>query len=212
MPKGKGGAGRNQGPKPIWGPSERSVKIGVPSSIQHDLRRTIEYLWNTVGLRGSELSEALLSLESTRIRKYDPPASAGLGYTGQPISESDNFEEINLYSELIPDSKEVFILPVVGESMIDIGIYPEDWLVVRRTKSPNDRDIVIVSINDETLVKRYTLRKGKPIFLSENAEKSENAEYQPIFPSEEMVCEIAGVVTTVIRKNPARASGARRMM
>lgn len=178
---------------------EKRVEIGVPSSISNELVRTIDDLWNR-GIRGKELIDALSSAEFRRIRKYDYPVSAGAHSTSSVGGDSMNtdYEEIDLCQALISEPSKTIIIPAMGDSMIGIGIFPGDWLIVEQInplfQKPKEGDIVIVSVDDETLVKRYKKEKGKVVLISEN----EN--HPPIRASEGSIY-ISGIVKSAIRRN-----------
>ena len=50
---------------------------------------------------------------------------------------------------------EFFLLHTFGQSMIDAGIEPGDLVLIRRQNTANPGDIVVVSVGDETTLKRY---------------------------------------------------------
>ncbi|MEH2128035.1 LexA family protein [Nostoc sp.] len=79
-----------------------------------------------------------------------------------------------------------------------MGIYPGDWLIVELInplyQNPKEQEIVIVSVDDETLVKRYSREKGEVVLVSEN----EN--HEPIRRSEGAIY-ISGIVKSAIRRN-----------
>jgi DNA polymerase V len=192
-----GGSGRNGGRKKKWG--EDSVKIGVPASISNDLISTLEKL-SDEGFAGTDLMKALRSTEFRKVKKYDYPVSAGAQRTSSVGGDSmnTNYESIDLHEELIGDAGTTMIIPVVGDSMIGIGIYPGDWLIVEEInplyETPKDGDIVIASINDETFVKRFRRENGEVILISENEA------HEPIGPSEGTIY-ISGIVKSAIRRN-----------
>ena len=195
----RGGARRNSGRKQKW--EEVSVSVGVPKSISNDLIATLEYLWD-VGIRGTDLIDALRAAEFRKIKKYDTPVSAGANSPSVAGGDSihTHYEEVDLREELIEDPSHTFIVPVTGDSMVGIGIYPGDWLIVESIElhngKPKDGQVVIVSINDETMVKRYCIEQGK-ITL-----RSENSEHPPIQASEDSVSiHVSGIVRNAIRRN-----------
>ena len=50
------------------------------------------------------------------------------------------------------------MLKVHGDSMINIGIYEDDLVIVRQQSNANNGDIVVALVNDESAtVKRYFL-------------------------------------------------------
>lgn len=192
-----GGSREKSGRKSKWG--EESMRIGVPSSIGNDLIVMLENFYQK-GITGKKLIDALNSTESRLIKKYPYPVSAGADHTSSVGGDSMNtdYEEIDLYGELILDPDKAAIIPVTGDSMIDIGIYPNDWLIVELIdplyQQPEDGDIVVVALNDEVLVKRYKKDKGKTILLSENKN------HPPILESEGSIY-ISGIVKSAIHRN-----------
>ena len=56
---------------------------------------------------------------------------------------------------LIGGHKEVFGLRIVGESMIDDGIFDGDYIFVKKTPTAQTGDIVVAMIEGEATVKRY---------------------------------------------------------
>jgi len=172
---------------------------GVPLSIGNDLIAAIESLWGK-GIKGKDLIDALYSAELRKIRKYDYPVSAGANSTSSVGGDSMNtdYEEIDLLETLIEEPSKTIIIPVAGDSMVGIGIYPGDWLIVEEInplyQKPKEEDIVIVALDDETLVKRYRLEKGEVVLISEN----EN--HEPIRYKEGSIY-ISGIVKSAIRRN-----------
>jgi DNA polymerase V len=192
-----GGSRTNGGRKYKW--NEPSARIWVPASIGNDLVRTLDYLWHK-GFTGKELMDALSSTEFRKVKKYDYPVSAGAHSTSSVGGDSMNtdYESVDLHEELIGNSGKTIILPVIGDSMIEVGIYPGDWLIVEEInplyQKPEDGDVVIASIGDEVLVKRFKIENGEAILVSEN--KS----HKPIRPSESSIY-ITGIVKSAIRRN-----------
>ncbi|NJR57130.1 MAG: LexA family transcriptional regulator [Acaryochloris sp. CRU_2_0] len=143
---------------------------------------------------------ALSSTEFRKVKKYDYPASAGAHSTSSVGGDSMNsdYESVDLHEELIGNSGNTIILPVIGDSMIEIGIYPGDWLIVEEINAlyqkPKDGDVVIASVGDEVLVKRFKLENGEAILVSENKA------HKPIRPSEGSIY-ITGIVKSAIRRN-----------
>lgn len=79
--------------------------------------------------------------------------------------------------------------------MIDIGIYPGDWLIVdSHNKDPKEGDIVIVALDDEVMVKRFHREKDQIVLLSENVN------HPPIIRTEGSII-INGIVKNSIRRN-----------
>ena len=91
-----------------------------------------------------------------------------------------------------------YLLTVKGTSMIDIGIFEDDLLVVHKTSSANNGDIVVARIDDEVTVKR--LEKGRSKYKL--SLMPENPDYEPIevdLRSGDFAIE--GISVGVIRRN-----------
>lgn len=79
---------------------------------------------------------------------------------GQPILATENIEGyFPLLSEDIPRG-ESFMLKVKGESMINVGIYDGDQIIVRRQSTAENGDIVVALIDDSATVKTYYKEDG----------------------------------------------------
>lgn len=116
---------------------------------------------------------------------------------GQPILAIDNVEDSFPLPDLLlkgsqPD--EVFMLRVQGDSMINVGIRPNDVIVVNRVLSWEDGDIVVARMTEEesATVKRI-YREKDCVRL-----QPENDFYEPILVPYENV-EIVGKVIGLLR-------------
>jgi repressor LexA len=83
-----------------------------------------------------------------------------------------------------------FVLRVVGDSMVDAGIFEGDLVVVRSSPVAEDGEIVVAQIEDEATVKRLRRRPGRVYLQPEN-------DAYPIIEPDQMV--ILGVVVGVMR-------------
>jgi repressor LexA len=111
---------------------------------------------------------------------------------GQPIEAIESQSTISLADFV--RSKEVFVLEVKGESMQDEHIVDGDYVLVEKTKTAHNGDIVValVESNDATLKRFY--REGENIRLQPS-----NVNMQPIVKHASTV-EIQGRVIGVLRK------------
>ena len=75
---------------------------------------------------------------------------------GQPITAVENIEDyFPLPTSFVGDSH-VFLLTVVGDSMIDAGIYDGDLVIVRQQSTAHNGEIVVaMTEDDEATVKRF---------------------------------------------------------
>jgi repressor LexA len=111
---------------------------------------------------------------------------------GSPHLAEENIEDwINLPQTLIKGRRDVFLLRVRGQSMINAGILEDDLVIVRPTKEAKNNDIVVALLHDEATVKRLVIIKNRSYL------KAENPDYANIYPKEEWM--IQGKVVGVIR-------------
>lgn len=109
---------------------------------------------------------------------------------GGPILADQAIEETFPLPESIVGQGELFMLKVVGDSMIDAAICDGDYVVIRSQKGCEKGDIVAAMIDGEATVKTFSRRDGHIWLLPAN----EN--YAPINGDD---CEILGKVTAVLR-------------
>jgi repressor LexA len=93
---------------------------------------------------------------------------------GSPVLAEENIEEYVPVPALAGGQEGEYVLRVRGESMIDAGILPGDYVVVRRQDTAGDGDIVVALLGEEATVKRY-FREADHIRL-----QPENATMEPI--------------------------------
>lgn len=111
---------------------------------------------------------------------------------GSPHMAEEFIEEwINLPQSLVKGRRDVFLLRVRGDSMINAGIHEGDLVIVRPTHEVKNNDIVVALLHDEATVKRFVQIKNRAYL------KAENPDYQNIYPKEEWM--VQGKVVGVIR-------------
>jgi repressor LexA len=119
---------------------------------------------------------------------------------GAPILAEENIEDTVRVSSFLlgrgASAQRVFALRVVGESMIDDGIYDGDFLFVKKQASARPGEIVVAMIEGEATVKRYFPEGARIRF------QPANAQMEPIFvdKAEFRQTDILGVVVGVYRK------------
>ena len=114
---------------------------------------------------------------------------------GFPSPATDYMEnKLDLNEYLIKHPAATFIVKASGSSMIEADIYSGDLLIVDRSLTPRNNNIVIASIIGDLTVKKIK-KKDKSFFLV-----SANEDYPSIEVKEEMECFIWGVVTHIIHE------------
>lgn len=74
---------------------------------------------------------------------------------GMPILAEENIEELMSLPEDFVGEGEHFILRVRGESMIQAGIFNDDYIIVRKQPDARNGEIVVALVEDEATVKRF---------------------------------------------------------
>ena len=103
---------------------------------------------------------------------------AGRIAAGHPIEAIPDQEELDLAALFIADDH--YALQVKGDSMIDMGILDGDWVIVQRTDTARDGDVVVALVDDEnaTLKRFKRLPGGNILLIPENADLAP-MEYPP---------------------------------
>ncbi|CAN5727494.1 transcriptional repressor LexA [soil metagenome] len=179
-----------------------AVGLTSTSSVAHQLR-TLErkgYLRRdpnrprAVDVRGTEdMSPAVVTDVAGSDALPEPTYVPVLGRiaAGGPILAEQAVEDVfPLPRELVGEGS-LFLLKVVGESMVDAAICDGDWVVVRQQAVADNGDIVAAMIDGEATVKTFKRTSGQVWLMPHNPA------FDPI-PGNDAA--ILGKVVTVIRK------------
>ncbi|HVV31019.1 MAG TPA: transcriptional repressor LexA [Mycobacteriales bacterium] len=110
---------------------------------------------------------------------------------GAPVLAEEAIEDVFPLPRELVGTGTLFLLRVVGDSMIDAAIADGDWVVVRQQQTAENGEIVAAMIDGEATVKTYK-RAGRDVWLLPH-----NDAYQPIPGNDALVL---GRVVTVLRK------------
>ena len=107
---------------------------------------------------------------------------------GEPILAVENIENyFPLPAEYMP-KEESFMLKVQGESMINVGIFDGDLILVQRQKTCQNGDVVVALVEDSATVKTFYKEKDH-IRL-----QPENDSMEPIIvPNAEILGKVTGL-------------------
>lgn len=87
---------------------------------------------------------------------------------GEPIFAQENYEDfISIPSNLF-GTDDMFMLTVKGDSMIKIGMFSGDMIIVKKQETAENGEIVVALVDDSATVKRFFKRDGKFILHPEN--------------------------------------------
>ena len=141
----------------------------------------------------SVLHAAELEGESlTRSGVLVAPIAVPAGY---PSPAQDYYDgRIDLSEHLIRDPVSTFILRVVGDSMEGAGISDGDEIIVDRSLTPDDGNVVVAVLNGELTVKRLRVTGGGVVLVAENPR------YPPIPVPDLADFQVWGVVTRSLHR------------
>jgi repressor LexA len=118
---------------------------------------------------------------------------AGFVTAGLPAAvEEELVDTVNLDDLLIKNKPLTYMLEVDGDSMIDAHIEKGDMVLVEKTSSARDMQIVIAEVDGEFTMK-YFREKGNKHWL-----EPANKNYKPIYPEHSL--NVIAVLKAVIRK------------
>ena len=110
---------------------------------------------------------------------------------GGPILADERVEEIMPLPKSLVGEGTLFLLEVVGDSMIDAAICNGDYVVVRQEQTAENGEIVAALIDGEATVKTFQRKNGQVWLLPHNDA------YEPIDGTN---ATILGKVTAVLRR------------
>ena len=109
---------------------------------------------------------------------------------GIPITAEQQIDEVFPLPRQLVGKGELFILKVVGDSMIDAAICDGDWVVVRSQRTAENGEIVAAMLDGEATVKVFRQRDGHTWLLPRNSA------FEPIVGDQ---AEVLGKVVAVLR-------------
>jgi DNA polymerase V len=110
-------------------------------------------------------------------------------------SPAENFTELSISLDqlLVKNPPATFMAYAEGESMINMGIHHGDIIIVDRSLSPRNEDIIVAVLEGEFLIKQFS-NTGDEIRLIPH-----NSKYQIIYIKEDSDFQVWGVVVHSIR-------------
>jgi repressor LexA len=182
-----------------------AVGLTSPSSVAHQLRvleqkgylrrdpnrpRALEVTM-TGEAESRQASAASDRQASTNASKTAFVPVLGRIAAGGPILAEESVETVFPLPRDITGEGDLFLLHVVGESMIDAAICDGDYVVVRKQDTANSGEIVAALIGDEATVKTLKHRDGHVWLMPHNPA------FAPILGDD---ARILGKVVSVLRK------------
>ncbi|CAB4999543.1 unannotated protein [freshwater metagenome] len=177
-------------------PSMRAIALAAglssPASVKYQLEILQEKGFITSHPTRGGVLEVLMPGEKSELEVEATKQVPLVGRiaAGGPITAEQNVESTFALPETLVGKGNLYMLQVVGESMIDAAICDGDYVVIREQKDCNNGEIVAAMIDGEATVKTFQ-RKGGHIWLL-----PANPAFEPINGDN---CEILGKVTAVMR-------------
>ncbi|MAT18068.1 MAG: repressor LexA [Leifsonia sp.] len=144
--------------------------------------RALEVL---IDLPGSEEAETAIPVGDAAMVPLVGRIAAGI-----PITADQQVDEVFPLPRQLVGKGDLFMLKVVGESMIDAAICDGDWVVVRQQRDAQNGEIVAAMLDGEATVKVFRQRDGHTWLLPRNSA------FEPILGDE---AEVLGKVVAVLR-------------
>jgi len=112
---------------------------------------------------------------------------------GSPILAEEDIEEVYPLPTELVGQEPVFMLKIRGDSMIDLGIFDRDYVVVQKQQTASNGQIVAALVEGEEATVKTFKRTGNGITLL-----PANENYEPMVFTDGV--EILGVVVAVLRR------------
>src|SRR4051794_26434348 len=109
---------------------------------------------------------------------------------GIPITAEQQIDEVFPLPRQLVGKGDLFMLKVVGESMIEAAICDGDWVVIRSQNTAENGDIVAAMLDEEATVKVFRQRDGHTWLLPRNSN------FEPILGD---FAQVLGKVVAVLR-------------
>ena len=155
----------NHGYPPTVREIAKKLKVNSPATIHSHLNKLAEKKY--IKKDDSKNRAIELLVDNEYLNKNESIISVpllGNIKAGLPIEAIENPNDFfDVPSYLIPKNKEVYALNVSGDSMINIGIYDNDIVLIEKQNIARNGDIV-VAMNDENEVTLKTFYKEKGYF------------------------------------------------
>lgn len=86
-----------------------------------------------------------------------------------PLDNDELAQNVDLLRMLCPNPEASYLVRVHGDSMIGVGIYDGDILIVDKAKrSPSEHDVAVCELNGEYTIKHVANRQGTLLLIPAN--------------------------------------------
>ena len=115
---------------------------------------------------------------------------------GGPLLAEQNIEDYLAVPDGLSRGEDEFLLRVKGESMVEAGILPGDYVVVHRQSTAQNGDVVVALAGDDEAADEATVKR----FFREDGRvrlQPENSAHEPLYPDH---VKLLGKVVGVFRR------------
>ena len=173
-----------------FAPSLKEIKKHFKLSSESTIHQHIEALKEKGYL--NKLKNKPRGIELNKVKKFFEIPIVGNISAGQPIEAIEfGSESISILSHEIKDKEQHYALKVVGNSMIDEGIFDGDTVIIRKQEFAGDGQTVVAVIDDNLATLKKIYREKDRIRL-----QPANPTLFPIYRNE---VEVRGVVVKIVR-------------
>lgn len=171
-----------------------------------DLARELDAKENKTDFIRESLTRALTDSGSPFFGRITPAASVrpmNLPYFDVrvragfpvPLDSDERAQDVELLSILCPHPESSYLIRVVGDSMIDAGIFSGDIVIVDKSnRNPAPKEIAVCELNGEYTLKHFVEEDGQGWLVPANPE------YPRFQVREDDDFSIWGTVTYIIHK------------
>jgi repressor LexA len=177
-----------------------AVGLASLSSVTHQLKQLELSGYLRRDPKRPRALEVIIPVASSTSSESDAPAIpvgdaamvplVGRIAAGIPITAEQQIDEVFPLPRQLVGKGDLFMLKVVGESMIEAAICDGDWVVVRSQQTAENGDIVAAMLDGEATVKVFRQRDGHTWLLPRNSA------FEPILGDEAVVL---GKVVAILR-------------
>jgi len=147
-------------------PTVREIMERLGLSSTCTVQRHLEALERKGFIRRSRLKARTLEIIKADDPRLVPRATVsiplvGTVAAGQPILAVENIEEVfPLPADLVPEEP-AFCLRVKGDSMVGVGLFDGDLVVVRQQDFAEEGEIVVALVDEEATIKTFRRQDGQ---------------------------------------------------
>ncbi|HVZ12313.1 MAG TPA: transcriptional repressor LexA [Patescibacteria group bacterium] len=113
---------------------------------------------------------------------------------GKPLEPfTDPEATFSVSSDMLTGKRTAYALQVKGTSMIEDGILDGDMVIIEKTETAKNGDIVVALVDNHYATLKRFYKEGGVVVL-----KPANSAMEPIYPKEDL--KIQGIVVTLVRR------------